>query len=51
MKNNFTMFMRINLRKRKKKTKVKNDINVKFIIIFYYVIINKISEKFIYRKC
>ena len=37
--------------KNKNKTKFKNDVNVNFIAIFYYVIINKISEKLIYCKC
>ena len=37
--------------KNKNETKFKNDINVEFVVIFYYVIINKINEKSTYRKC
>ena len=37
--------------KNENKTKFKNDVNVKFVIVFYYVIINKISEKLTYHKC
>ena len=37
--------------KNKNKIKFKNDVNVNFVVIFYYVIINKMSEKSIYRKC
>ena len=37
--------------KHENKTKFKNDINVEFVIIFYYIMINKISEKLIYRNC
>ena len=37
--------------KNKNKTKSKNDVNVDFIAIFYHIIINKMSEKSIYRKC
>ena len=37
--------------KNKNKTKFKNDVNVNFVVIFYYVIINKMNEKLIYRKC
>ena len=33
------------------KIKFKNDINVKFVIVFYHIIINKINEKLIYHKC
>ena len=36
--------------KSKNKTKSKNDVNVDFVVIFYYVIINKINEKSICRK-
>ena len=37
--------------KNENKIKFKNDVNVDFVIIFYYVIINKINEKSIYYKC
>ena len=37
--------------KNENKIKFKNDVNVDFVIVFYYVIINKMSEKLIYRKC
>ena len=33
------------------KIKSKNNVNVKFVIIFYYIIINKTNEKLIYYKC
>ena len=36
--------------KNENKIKFKNDVNVNFVVIFYYVIINKISEKLIYYK-
>ena len=44
------MFMKTNLQKEKKR-KSKDDVNVGFVIGFYYVIINKMSEKSIYYKC
>ena len=37
--------------KNENKTKFKNDVNVGFVVVFYYVIINKMSEKLIYYKC
>ena len=37
--------------KNKNKIKFKNDVNVNFVVVFYYVMINKINEKLIYRKC
>ena len=37
--------------KNENKIKSKNDVNVKFIAIFYHIITNKINEKLIYRKC
>ena len=37
--------------KNENKTKFKNDVNVNFIVIFYYIIIKKISEKLICYKC
>ena len=37
--------------KNENKIKFKNDVNVGFVVVFYYVIINKMSEKLIYRKC
>ena len=37
--------------KDKNKTKSKNDVNVDFVIIFYYIIINKMNEKLICHKC
>ena len=33
------------------KIKLKNDVNVNFVVVFYYAITNKMSEKSIYRKC
>ena len=46
MKNKFTMFIKINFQK--------NNINVEFVAIFYYTIVNKMDEKLIcfkyYRK-
>ena len=33
------------------KIKFKNDVNVDFVIIFYYIMTNKLSEKLIYYKC
>ena len=38
------------LSKNKNKTEFKNDVNVNFIIVFYYVIIKKMGEKLIYYK-
>ena len=37
--------------KNENKTKLKNDINADFVVIFYYVMIKKINAKLIYRKC
>ena len=37
--------------KNENKTKFKNDVNVDFVAIFYHVIINKMNEKLICRKC
>ena len=37
--------------KNENKIKFKNDVNVGFVIIFYYVMMNKMSEKLIYRIC
>ena len=37
--------------KNENKIKFKDDVNVDFVVIFYYVMINKISEKSIYYKC
>ena len=51
MKNNFTMLMKINFLKNENKIKFKNDVNVDFVVVFYYVIINKMNEKSIYHKC
>ena len=45
------MFIKINFRQINNKIKFKNDVNVGFVIVFYYVIINKMGEKSIYRKC
>ena len=36
--------------KNENKTKFKNDIKIKFVVIFYYIIINKINKKLTYRK-
>ena len=35
--------------KNENKIKFKNNVNVDFVVIFYYVIINKMNEKLIYR--
>ena len=37
--------------KNENKTKFKNDVNVEFVVVFYHIMINKINEKLIYRKC
>ena len=37
--------------KNKNKIKFKNNVDVDFVVIFYYIIINKMNEKSIYRKC
>ena len=37
--------------KNENKIKFKNDVNVDFVVVFYYVMINKMSEKSICRKC
>ena len=37
--------------KNENKIKFKNDVNVDFVAVFYYVMINKMNEKSIYRKC
>ena len=39
------------LLKNKNKTEFKDDVNVDFVVVFYYAIINKMGEKLIYRKC
>ena len=36
--------------KNENKTEFKNNVNVDFIVDFYYIIINKMGEKSIYRK-
>ena len=38
------------LSKNESKIKSKNDVNVDFVVVFYYVMINKMNEKLIYRK-
>ena len=37
--------------KNKNKIESKNDVNVDFVVVFYYVMINKMSEKLICREC
>ena len=37
--------------KNKNKIKFKNNVNVDFVIVFYYIIINKMNEKLICFKC
>ena len=37
--------------KNENKTKFKNNVNVDFVVVFYHVMINKMNEKSIYRKC
>ena len=36
--------------KNENEIKFKNDVNVKFVVVFYYIIINKMNEKLIYYK-
>ena len=37
--------------KNENKIEFMNDVNVDFIVVFYYVMTNKMNEKSIYRKC
>ena len=44
------MLIKTNLRKIKT-TKFQDNVNVEFVVIFYYIMINKINERLLYRKC
>ena len=51
MKNNFIYVYENKSSKNENKKNFKDEVNVKFVIVFYYIMINKMSERLIYRKC